>query len=78
ESDAGFHEHFALLRQDTGSPSDLRNLVGHAAPCGGSALRTQEIKPQQPKVQGPKTEELTNPEPAPPELKQAPKTKESI
>ena len=43
-----------------------------------SALRTQEIKPQQPKVQGPKTEELTNPEPAPPELKQAPKTKESI
>ncbi len=43
-----------------------------------SAPRTQEIKPQQPKVQAPKTQDLTNPEPAPPELKQEPKTKESI
>ena len=41
-----------------------------------SAPRTQEIKPQQPKVQDPKSQELNNLEPAPPELKQEPRTKE--
>lgn len=39
-----------------------------------SAPRTQEIKPQEPKVLPPKTQELKGPEPArpPPELKQEP------
>jgi osmotically-inducible protein OsmY len=45
-----------------------------------SAPRTQEIKPQQPKVLTPKTQELKSPEPAPPppELKQEPSVRSLI
>lgn len=42
-----------------------------------SAIRTQEINPQQPKIEAPKTQEPKNPEPPPPELKEESKTKES-
>lgn len=42
-----------------------------------SASRPPETKPQQPTVPTPKTQEVKNPEPAPPELKQELKSKES-
>jgi osmotically-inducible protein OsmY len=42
-----------------------------------STPQTQEIKPPLPKAQEQKTQEPKNPEPHPPELKQAPKLKES-
>jgi len=70
----------------TGSPRTGR-LLADILTCGTlwvtalyaeeSAVQTQEINPQPPKIQAPKSQESRNPEPSPPELKEEPKTKGS-
>jgi hyperosmotically inducible protein len=70
----------------TGSPC-IGRMLAIVLTCGTlcamplraeeSASRPQEIKPQQPTTPAPKTQTVKNSDPAPPELKQEPKSKES-